>query len=418
MTKDILLSFLTALCFGYPFVMACYWMAGGLFFHWFRERYEPNPENPPILDEYPPVSILVPCFNEESQAEETFSALAAIEYPDFEIIAINDGSTDKTGAILESLAKRIPNMKVVHLSENQGKSVALNTGALMARSEIIVGMDGDALLDRHVLTWFVRRFSEDEKIGALTGNPRIRNRGTLLGKLQVGEFSSIVGLIKRTQTVCGTLFTVSGVICAFRKRALQDAGWWSPVTLTDDVEVSWGVEMAGWKIVFEPKAICWILMPETLKGLWRQRLRWAIGGTQTVLAATSKIFCWREFAMIPVWINFVISIVWAYAIIINAAIGLAWFIYDPMHASLSLSSLLPGWWGTVLSVTYLMQSIVSVSLDSKIEKGMYKSLLWIVWYPLVFWFLQAFTAAVALPMALTRSTHAKGKWVSPDRGIR
>ncbi len=83
--------------------------------------------------EYPPVSILLPCHNEEAQAEETLGVLAAIEYPDFEIIAINDGSTDRTAEILESLVPRIPQLRVVHLAQNQGKSTALNAGALLAR---------------------------------------------------------------------------------------------------------------------------------------------------------------------------------------------------------------------------------------------------------------------------------------------
>ena len=107
---------------------------------------------------------------------------------------------------------------------------------------------------RHALTWIVRRFQSDGGVGALTGNPRIRNRTSLLGRLQVGEFSSIVGLIKRAQTVYGRIFTVSGVICAFRKRALDDAGWWSPRTLTDDIDVTWRLQIAGWRVIFEPNA--------------------------------------------------------------------------------------------------------------------------------------------------------------------
>jgi biofilm PGA synthesis N-glycosyltransferase PgaC len=156
------------------------------------------------------------------------------------------------------------------------------------------------LLDRNLLIWFVRRFQSDSRLGGITGNPRIRNRASLLGLLQVGEFSSIICLIKRAQTVYGGLFTVSGVICAFRKRALHEAGWWSPETLTDDVEVSWRIQLAGWRLVYEPKAICWILMPETLRGLWRQRLRWSVGGTQAVLASTRALFSGKRWRMLPI----------------------------------------------------------------------------------------------------------------------
>jgi biofilm PGA synthesis N-glycosyltransferase PgaC len=177
---------LGAVCFGYPFAMAWYWMAGGLLFRAIRERHEPALENPPVLADYPMVSIMVPCHNEEAQAEETFSTLAHVNYPNFEIVAINDGSRDRTADSLEQLAARIPQMRVVHLTRNQGKARALNAGALVAQGEFMVCIDGDALLDPHALTWFVRRMQSDGRLGGITGNPRIRNRSTLLGRLQVG----------------------------------------------------------------------------------------------------------------------------------------------------------------------------------------------------------------------------------------
>jgi biofilm PGA synthesis N-glycosyltransferase PgaC len=412
---NALFDAIAVFCFGYPFVMAWYWMTGGILYRVLRERQEPPPEAPPTLTAYPGVSVLVPCFNEEAQAEETFGVLAALDYPEYEIIAINDGSSDRTAEILEDLARRIPRLRVVHLATNQGKSTALNAGALLARHEILVCIDGDALLERHALTWFVRRFQSDGEIGALTGNPRIRNRGSLLGQLQVGEFSSIVGLIKRAQTVYGRLFTVSGVICAFRKRALADAGWWAPGTLTDDVDVTWRVQLAGWRIAFEPKALVWILMPETLRGLWRQRLRWSEGGTQTVIESTPRIFRHRAWRLLPVWLNYVISILWSYAILVGFA---AWAITQALPGRDFGVGMIPEFWGTVLALTYLLQALVSTWIDERFERGTWRSVFWVIWYPLVFWLLQALTAAWGLPRALMRPAHARGTWVSPDRGLR
>jgi biofilm PGA synthesis N-glycosyltransferase PgaC len=411
-------SALAVFCFGYPFVMAWYWMAGGLLFRLMRERHEPLPDDPPALSSYPLVSILLPCHNEQDQAEETFAALAAIEYPAWEVVAINDGSTDRTPQILEDLARRMPQLRVVHLAQNQGKSTALNVGAMAARGEILVGIDGDALLDRHALTWFVRRFLADAQLGALTGNPRIRNRATLLGRLQVGEFSSVVGLIKRAQNIYGSIFTVSGVICAFRKRALSDAGWWSPGALTDDVEVTWRMQLAGWRVAFEPKALCWILMPETIKGLWRQRLRWAEGGMQSVLAATPVMLRRRAWRLLPIWGNFMVSVVWAYAMLIGLGLWLVSALFPHWTGGPLGFSAMPQWWGTVLALTYLLQSAVSVMVDSRFEKGIARSLFWVIWYPLLFWLLQTFTAVLGLPRALLRSKTTRGTWVSPDRGVR
>jgi biofilm PGA synthesis N-glycosyltransferase PgaC len=410
---------LAAFCFGYPFVLAWYWMAGGLLFGWFRERHEPAPDAPPALEAYPMVSIMVPCYNEEDQAEETFTALAQVSYPNFEILAINDGSRDRTAEILERLAARIPQMRVVHLTRNQGKANALNTGALLARGEFMVCIDGDALLDRHAVTWFVRRMQSDGRLGGITGNPRIRNRSTLLGHLQVGEFSAIVGLIKRAQTVFGWLFTVSGVIVCFRKRAVHEAGSWSADTLTNDVELTWRLQLAGWHIAFEPKAICWILMPETLRGLWRQRLRWSEGGTQTVLVSLPKMLSApiRHRRGWPACLNYLLSIVWAYLMSLGPVL---WFLKSagiPVPPFLPAFRLLPEWWGIVLAITYIVQALVSVSIDVRFEKNLGRALFWVVWYPLLFWTLQAGTAFVGVPQAVFRLRNPKGTWISPDRGV-
>jgi biofilm PGA synthesis N-glycosyltransferase PgaC len=417
MTMQEFSGYVGAFCFGYPFVMAWYWMMGGVAYRVFRERFEPLPGETPKLEVYPPVSILLPCHNEEDNAEDTMSVLAALEYPDFEIIAINDGSTDRTGAILDELALRISRLRVVHLAQNQGKSTALNVGALTARSEILVGTDGDALFDRHALTWFVRRLQCDPTMGAVTGNPRIRNRASLLGRLQVGEFSSIIGLIKRAQTVYGCLFTVSGVMCAFRKRALQDAGWWNPTTITEDVDISWRIQFAGWRIAYEPKAICWILMPETMKGLWRQRLRWSAGGTSTVISSIGALLSRRRWAMFLIWLNYVTSILWAYVAVLGILLWLIDLIVVDLHHMLPLLSPLPTAWGLMLTGTYLFQAIASLIVDARFEPGVRKFIFWIVWFPLAFWFLQALTAIVGFPKAVFRRDN-RGVWVSPDRGFR
>lgn len=404
--------------FGYPLVLGWYWIAGGLLYRFMRERHEPDPAQAPPLPEYPPVSVLVPCFNEGRQIEETLAAAALQDYPDFEIVAIDDGSTDGTGAALDQLAASITPLRVVHLASNQGKSTALNAGALAARHEILVCIDGDAALDRHALAWFVRRFLSDPELGALTGNPRIRNRASTLGRMQVGEFSSIVGLVKRAQTAYGSLFTVSGVVCAFRKRALHDAGWWSRSALTDDVDVSWRMQLAGWRIAYEPKALCWILMPETLRGLWRQRLRWSEGGTRALLDALPALLRGAAPRMRIVWASAVAGLLWAYVI----AFGVLWKLADlagllPPQLAPDFSVVPQSGIG-LLALTFIVQAVTSARLDERYEPGVTASLFWVIWYPLAFWVLQAAAAIAGVPRALARPAGSKGAWVSPDRGFR
>lgn len=407
---------LALLCFGYPYVMPWYWVIGGIFFHLLRERGEPAYDMPPALPEQPPVSVLVPCYNEAAQAEETLAALDASTYPDFEIIAIDDGSTDGSPALLDALAARYPRLRVVHLDTNGGKGTALNIGALAAQHELLVCIDGDTLIDPHAITWFVRRFQNDPRIGGITGNPRIRNRTTVIGRLQVGEFSAIIGLIKRAQNIYGSLFSASGAICAYRKRALQDACWWSPHTITEDVDISWRLQMSGWHMAFEPKALAWILTPETLRGLWHQRLRWAEGGAGVALRATPLLLRGYGMRMWPLWLNWLVSVAWAYAML---ALILVWLLHTAGLVDFGLRgiALLPSHFGMVLAIDYVLQALVAVALDRRYESGIMRALFWVVWYPLMFWLLQAATAVVGLPRAVLGRRRG-GRWTSPDRGFR
>jgi biofilm PGA synthesis N-glycosyltransferase PgaC len=414
---DVVLISVAAFCFGYPFVMAWYWIVGGLLFYFTRERHMAPPDSPPPMDDWPPISILVPCYNEGENAAETLEAAAAVDYPEFEVIAINDGSRDNTAEVLDRLATQIPGLRVVHLAANQGKATALNVGALLARHELLVCIDGDALLDPQALRWIARAFRRGN-VGGLAGNPRIRNRSSILGRLQVGEFAAIIGLIRRAQTMYGRLFTVSGVICAFRKRALHQAGWWSPRTITDDIDVTWRVQLAGWRVVYEPNAIVWILMPETLQGLWRQRLRWAQGGVQMMLAFFRPVAAGRALSLLPTYINYVLSVIWSYLILLSLAIGLLWSVGLGPSRPLPMFRIVPEWWGLTLTVSYLAQALVSHLLDRRYERGLLRTLVWIIWYPMGFWMLSAATTAVALPRVLLQPTKERTTWTSPDRGLR
>ena len=400
--------------FAYPFVLSWYWMAGALIFYVVRERGQAPYTQPPTLPHYPPVSILLPCFNESEQVRDTIAALARTQYPNFEILAIDDGSSDDTAEQLQQLLDEYPQLRVVLLDSNQGKSTALNAGLQASQAEIVVCVDGDALLDPHAVTWFVNAFERDASLGGLTGNPQIRNRSSLLGRLQVGEFSSIVGMIKRTQSVWGSILTVSGVICAFRKQAIVDTGGWNPAALTDDMDLTLRMQASGWRVTYEPNALCWILMPERLGGLWRQRLRWSEGGVAAVMATIPKAVRARRWPLLAVLANYVVSLLWAALIVLFASVWLLDLVVDLENIDFNP---LPTWWGTVLAVTYLVQSLIGILLDARYEKGRVRFIFWIIWYPLLFWFLQTCAAVTGLLRYVFKPKSKKGNWVSPDRGL-
>lgn len=418
---DWVSEWLSRFTFYYPLLMAYVWMIGGLlyYFRWERHRGLVS-DDLPLLHDYPPVSILIPCYNEGENVRETIEYLLHQQYPNYEIIAINDGSKDNTLAILQELAAQHPKIRVVNLAQNQGKAVGLRTAALLSNSDILIGIDGDALLAPNATAWIVRHFLDNPTLGAVTGNPRIRNRSTLLGKIQVGEFSAIVGMIKRAQRAYGHIFTISGVIAGFRKSALHDVGYWSPDMVTEDIDISWKLQLAGWSIRFEPNALCWVLMPETLTGLWKQRTRWAQGGVEVLLRYFRQMFRWQSRGMWPLYLECCISLCWAVLVIAMLLMApMQWLFVD--HVQEALDDLSPRWTSMLLCVTCLVQFAVSLTIDARYENrsgGSARHYYWMIWYPIVYWLINVGTTLHGCSKALRKKRGQRAVWVTLDRGLR
>ncbi len=413
---EIIAQFLFGYVFYYPFFMAYLWMAGGLAHYLFFEaRGQGRRLKAPTLSSYPKVTIVVPCYNEAASVRDVIASLTRLRYPDYEIIAIDDGSTDATGTILDILALETPQLRVVHQAGNQGKAIGLITGTTLAQGDFILGLDGDAILDPDALTWLLRPMLMSDDVGAVTGNPRIRTRTTLLGRMQVGEFSSTIGLIKRTQQLFGRLFTVSGVIVMFRRKALLDVGLWSPDMLTEDIDISWKLQLSGWGLRFEPRARCWILMPETIKGLFRQRLRWAMGGVQALQKYSVAVLKPTQWRMWPIYFEYMASVFWAYAMFTVLLLSFT-------HRFLELEGawdvhFLPAWHGLLLGFTCMLQILLSLWIDRRYDVHLLRYYLWTIWYPVAFWMINMLTAVIAVPAVLLRRRGRRATWTSPDRGI-
>lgn len=417
------LEFFSAYSFYYLLFMAYVWMIGASFYYF---RYERPPKShrdlphsgleiPPVLAEYPLVTMVVPCFNEGPEIQDTVEYLLASTYPNFDILLVDDGSSDETGEVLERLAAQHPKVRVIILAKNQGKAIALNTASLMTAAQYLCCIDADALLDPDALTWLMAHFTSP-RVAAVTGNPRVRNRSTLLGKLQVGEFSSIIGLIKRAQRTYGRIFTVSGVVVCCRKAALHDVGYWSTNMLTEDVDLTWKLQLRHWDVRFEPKAQCWILAPETLKGLWSQRLRWSTGGIQVIIKNWRIEHIWKARRMWPVLLESLMSALWAYGMLLIAVLWLAGQ-FIQMPPEYRVDRYFSGWNGVVVGTTCLLQIAVSLALDKRYDQGSLKSFYWMIWYPLAYWLLSLLTTIVGVPRALLRNRARRARWNSPDRGI-
>ena len=399
--------------FLYPLVMAWTWMIGGV---WFFIKYEVKSTGLPKPAKEG-CSIIIPCFNEQDQVRDTIKYALQTQYPNYEVIAVNDGSSDNTAIILDELSAKHDRLRVIHLATNQGKAFALRSGAMLSQYEYLICIDGDALLHPHATLWMMHHLTNFDRVGAVTGNPRILNRSSILGKLQVGEFSSIIGLIKRAQRTYGRIFTVSGVIAGFRKTALEQVGFWSEEKITEDIDISWKIQMAGWNIHYVPRALCYIYMPETFTGLWKQRVRWAQGGVEVLITYIPKMFNFKFLRMWPVVLESLISVIWSYLILMIVVLFFAGFVID-FPSEWQIKSLMPQWYGVILAVTCLIQFFISLFIDKRYDdQRFFRNYFWIIWYPLFFWILSVATTIAAVPKALFNK-NKRARWVSPDRGFR
>lgn len=404
-----MLSVVVNFVFWYPLIMSLIWIIGGLLFFYKKER-KPLPS----IDVYPMVSILIPCYNEEETIKDTIEKLDKLNYPNYEIIAINDGSKDNTESILNELAEQYDKLRVIHLLKNSGKANALYMGLIASNAEFLVGIDADAYLDPDALNYMIPHFiapNYGERVGAVTGNPRVRNRSSLLAKIQLCEYSSIISSIKRTQRMLGKVMTVSGVIVAFRKRALLDCGLWDRDLITEDIGITWKLQKRFWDIRYEPRALCWMLVPETLKGFWNQRVRWAQGGLEVLFRHWKIIFNWKNRRLVPVLIEEFVSMCWAIA-------WLLLIIWDIFQWIFYKNSNLILWQGQFLSILCLVQFLVAMKLDKHYDEKLLKYYLWAVWYPTFYWYFNALVAIRAIPKAIKSSKNKDfAIWESPDRGL-
>ena len=265
------------------------------------------------------------------------------------------------------------------------------------------------------------QFLQFPRVGAVTGNPRVINRTTLLGKIQIGEYSSIIGLIKRTQRLLGKVLTVSGGVAAFRKSALLDCGLFDSDTVTEDIDITWKLQKKFWDVRFEPRALCWVLVPETIKGLWRQRVRWAQGGIEVLKKHVSIWRDKRQRRLWPVYVEYFVGALWAHLFIFVCVLWVISFLlnyfFDTMPI-LPFAPFIPKWKGSILAVTCLFQFAVSLMLDGRYEgRSFLKYYFWVIWYALLYWFICALAVVKSVYNVFIKKAGVSVTWKSPDRGL-
>ena len=288
----------------------------------------------------PMVSIVVPAYNEGLVIQPALRALIDLDYPNYEVIVVDDGSTDDTYEKSLVIARESKEVGIrVITKRNGGKAEALNTGMTLARGEFVLNMDGDTKLSRNTLRVCIPHF-ENPAIGAVAGNVKVFNRENIWTNIQSLEYVEGLAMARKAQSFIRSVNIIPGPLGIFRKSVLKQVGGYDHDTYAEDCDLTLKLLMRGWHIAYEPNAIAWVETPSRLLDLIKQRYRW----TRGILQATSKhsgvLWTPRKSGIncFILWYMLFEGIMWPF----STLLGNLFFIY--VSVNMGLATLLFFWW--------------------------------------------------------------------------
>lgn len=257
-----------------------------------------NEEIPEIVGEYPMVSIMVPAHNEGVVICKTVESLLALDYPKdrYEIIVINDNSSDNSAELLAGIQSRNPGRQLIVINTDaitggKGKSNALNIGFAHCKGQLIAIYDADNTPEKTALRYLVAEIMNDSSLGAVIGKFRTRNRNaSLLTRFINIETLSFQWMAQAGRWKLFKLCTIPGTNFIMRRSIVESIGGWDVKAIAEDTEISFRIYMMGYRIKFQPKSVTWEQEPQTVKVWFKQRTRWAKGNIYVIVKNIPLLF--------------------------------------------------------------------------------------------------------------------------------
>lgn len=418
-------NFVLLLLVSYPILGAFAWFIGVLCYQLiYRHRHKDDIEFQPLTpEEQPFITIMIPAHNEEVMIEHTINYLMNnLNYEKYEVLVTDDGSTDETPAILERLQSVYDNLRVVTIKKNQGKAHAFNVGVGFARGEFILSNDADSIPEPDALWKYMSYFMGEEhaNTAAVTANMDVQNRSTIIAKSQTVEFSSIVGVIKRSQvSALGNMYAYSGANTMYRRDALIDVGLFRQDRATEDISIAWDHQLNGWTTVFSPDILFYMNVPENLDALYHQRKRWAKGGTEVLLTNFKRVVSHpgkylKQWAFIT---DQTLSIIWSLFFFVSTLIfliSLVTFFFTGNYERVYHMFCMAFIFVTFEMFAGVLQLLSTLIVDDRGRK--FKYLIFMPLYMLIYWQVNALALVTTLiPAVKTILGYGSGTWVSPVR---
>ncbi len=338
----------------------------------------------------PFISIIIPAYNEGINLQTSVESLLKLNYPNYELIIVNDGSKDNTREVGESLVGlRDGKSSIVKVSlinkPNGGKAKALNAGIQYSEADFVVCMDGDSVLTPDTLKSAIAHFA-DPDVGAVAGNVKIANRGKWLTDLQALEYVEGLNLARSAQGHVRMVNIIPGPIGTFRKEALHDVGFYASDTFAEDADMTLKILAVGWKVNYEPNAQALTEAPTKLMQLLKQRYRWTRGILQAVRKHKKHLFnpTLNFNNTLVLWSMFYEALLWpAMTIFANL-----FFIFVALFNG--MSSLIFYWWLGIALLDF-MSAVYCIA----VEKEEFRLVPWAIVYRMVFVLIIDVTKAMA-----------------------
>jgi poly-beta-1,6 N-acetyl-D-glucosamine synthase len=252
----------------------------------------------PDKSSWPLVSIVVPAYNEELNSVRTVNSLLSQDYPQIEIIFVDDGSKDKTFETVHEQFKQNPKVRVFSKA-NGGKASALNFGIEKANGDFLVCIDADTQLKTDAVSLLMQKFDE-ENVAAVAGNVKVGNEVNMITKWQSIEYITSQNFDRRAFDLLNCITVVPGAIGAFKKEAVIAAGGFTTDTLAEDCDLTMRLLRKGYIIRNCTSAISYTEAPQTFRQFLKQRFRWSFGVMQCFWKHRDTIFNskYKNFGMI------------------------------------------------------------------------------------------------------------------------
>ncbi len=232
-----------------------------------------------------PVSIVMPCYNEADSIGKAIDNLLNLNYPKdmIEIIVVDDRSKDNSVEIVEKYVKKYKNVRLIINERNSGGAAEpTNIGIKAAKYDYVAVADADSYPEKDALLKMIGFLQKDKTIGGVTGAVLGKGKETFMQQMQYLEYV-VISFARKLLDYVDAVYVTPGPFALYRKKILFEIGLFDTKNMTQDIEIVWRMMSHGYKARMSLSAKIYSITPKTFKKWWRQRVRWNIGGSQTIV---------------------------------------------------------------------------------------------------------------------------------------